>query len=348
MSLAVALLVTALFSIDSIAFMIDSVFYRSERQDATLSFSRSLHPDAARQAARLPGVMRAEPFRITAVRLGSGHRSRRLALSGLPRDGQLAKTLDRRLEPVLPPPHGLMISGRLADLLNVRIGDTVEVVLLEHGHRRVRVTVTDLAQNLVGLTAVMSLPALNALLRDGPRVSGARLLLDEAKLPELYEAVKRTPALATVSLQGVSKAQFRATIEQNIVTMTIVYITLAVTITFGIVYNTARIQLSERARELAGLRVLGFTRAEVSHVLMLELALLVAASQPLGWLLGYALAAAMVAGFATDLFRIPLIVTPATMAQASAVVLVASAFSALLVRRRVDRLDLIAALKSRE
>ncbi|MEZ5650528.1 MAG: FtsX-like permease family protein [Burkholderiaceae bacterium] len=347
-ALSVALLVTALFSIDSITTMIDAIFSRSERQDATLLFGQAQAPRAALLAARLPGVLRAEPFRQSTVRLRLGARSRKLALSGLPRDGLLARTLDRRFEPVAAPETGVMISSRLAGVLGARIGDRLEVVLLEHGHRVAQVTVTDLAQNLVGLTAVMSLDALDDLLRTGPRISGVRLLIDENRLDALYEAVKNTPALAAVSLQGVARAQFRRTIEQNIVTMTIVYITLAVVITFGVVYNTARIQLSERARELASLRVLGFQRSEVARVLMLELGLLIVLAQPLGWAIGYGLAAAMVSAWETDLFRIPLIVTPATLAQASTVVLIAAAASAWLVRRRVDHLDLVRVLKSRD
>lgn len=347
-AVSVALLVTALFSIDSVAFMIDTIFYRSERQDATLTFSRALPARAEFEAARLPGVLSAEGFRATAVRLRHGQRSRRLALTGLPPGGRLARTLDSALHPVDPPESGVMISRRLADVLGVRVGDTLEAELLELDHRLVPVTVTALAQDFAGLSAVMAMDSLARLLRESPRISGVRLEVDEAALPALYAAVKRTPAITGISLQGVARTQFRRTIEQNILTMTIVYVSLAVIITFGIVYNTARIQLSERARELASLRVLGFTRAEVGSVLMIELGLLIGLAQPLGWLLGYGLALAMVESLATDLFRIPLIITPATLAWSSGVVLIASLGSAWLVRRRVDHLDLIRVLKTRE
>ena len=130
--------------------------------------------------------------------------------------------------------------------------------------------------------------------------------------------------------------------------MTTVYVVLAIIITFGVVYNSARIQLSERARELASLRVLGFTRMEVSSVLLIELAVIVALAQPLGWLLGYLFAWSVVRGFESDLFRIPFVVSPSTVASASLVVLTVAALSALIVRRRIDRLDLVRVLKTRE
>jgi putative ABC transport system permease protein len=130
--------------------------------------------------------------------------------------------------------------------------------------------------------------------------------------------------------------------------MITVYVTLSVIIAFGVVYNSARIQLSERARELATLRVLGFTRAEVSQVLLTEIGVIVAVAQPLGWLIGYAFAVAVILGFESDLFRVPLVVSSATLAYASGVVLAAAAVSALIVRRRVDRFDLVQVLKTRE
>ena len=171
---------------------------------------------------------------------------------------------------------------------------------------------------------------------------------DEIALGKLYEKVKETPGISTIALQRISREKFRETIEENITIMTTVYFVLAVIITFGVIYNSARIQLSERARELASLRVFGFTRAEVSSVLLVEMAVIVFAAQPLGWLLGYLFAWSVTTGFSNDLFRIPLVVNTSTFAEASAIVLGAAVISALIVRRRVDHLDLIRVLKTRE
>ena len=156
------------------------------------------------------------------------------------------------------------------------------------------------------------------------------------------------PAVASIGLQSLALEKLRETMAQNILVMTAVFTSLALVIAFGVVYNSARIQLSERARELASLRVLGFTRAEVSWILLSELALLTLLALPLGWLLGYGLAYAMAMGFQTELFRIPLVVERATYAWAAIAVLVAALGSALVVRRRIDRFDLIEVLKTRE
>lgn len=347
-SLAVALLVTALFSFGSIDFMIDTVFFRTERQDATLSFATDRSPRALQAVAAMTGVLRAEGFRATPVILRHGHRERRLVISGVLPHPELARVLDEELIPVEPPPEGLMVSERVAKLLHLRIGDRAEVELLENGRRIAEVPVTSIVQSYVGLAVYMRADALDRLVGEGPRLSGVRVSVDALHLGALYQAVKQTPAVASIALQGISRKRFRETIEENITIMTSFYVTLAVIITFGVVYNSARIQLSERARELASLRVLGFTRAEVSRVLLIELGVIVVLAQPLGWLLGYGFSWSVVRGFESDLFRIPFVVNRATFATASLVVIGVAILSALIVRRRIDRLDLVHVLKTRE
>ena len=347
-SLSVALLITALFSFDSIDYMIDTVFFQAERQDVTLVFAEASSPRALQAVAAMPGVLRAEPFRSTPVILRNGHRERRLAITGVEEHADLSRILDDDLNALDPPVAGLLLSSHVAQLLYLHIGDKAEVELLEKDRRVVAVPVTAIVQNYVGLAVYMHAGALDRLIGDGPRLSGVHASVDPARIDELYAAVKRTPAIASIALQNISRTRFRETIGENITVMTTVYVVLAVIITFGVVYNSARIQLSERARELASLRVLGFTRTEVSSVLLIELAVIVAFAQPLGWLLGYAFSWSVVKGFESDLFRIPFVVDTATYAMASLVVLSVAVLSALIVRARIDRLDLIRVLKTRE
>ncbi len=368
-SLSVALLITALFASDSIDFMIDTIFFKADRQDATLSFSGDRAPSALNDVKKLPGVMRAEPFRTTAATIRNGHLEQRMTIIGVSEEAILSRLLDVELQSVEPPPNGLLLSERVAYKLRLRPGDHTEIELQERNQRIVSVPIaavekdTDpperigsllnlpvigIEQSYVGLTAHMRLEALDRMMLDGRKISGARIAVDSAKLDELYEAVKNTPALGSIALQGISRDRFRETIEQNIITSMTVYIALAVIITFGVIYNSARIQLSERARELASLRVFGFTRAEVSSVLLTEIAVIVLLAQPLGWLLGYGFAWSVIQGFESDLFRIPLIIHSDTFAIATLVVFAAAIVSALIVRRRIDRLDLVRVLKTRE
>jgi putative ABC transport system permease protein len=185
-------------------------------------------------------------------------------------------------------------------------------------------------------------------MREAPAMNSVHLSLDSSRLDLLYAAVKRMPSVGGMALQRVSLANFRQMVALLITTMASIYTGLAAIIAFGVVYNSARISLSERARELASLRVLGFTRGEVLRILLLELAVLSLVAQPLGWVIGYGLAWIMQQKLAGELMRVRLIVEQFTYATASTIVLVAAVLSALVVRQRINRLDLVAVLKTRD
>lgn len=347
-SLSVGLLVTALFSFDSIDYMIDTIFFQTQRQDATLVFSGEVAPNALFSVEKLPGVLQAEGFRTSAVVIRNGHLEKTLVLQSQPANGALTRILDVDEQPISPTSTGLLLSERVAEQMQARPGDILEVELLSQQNRLEHIPVVGVVQGMVGLTAYMGGDALDRTMMIGPRLSGANIRIDASQLDALYDAVKETPGIASIALLGISREKFRDTIEENILVSVMVYVTLAIIITFGVIYNSARIQLSERARELASLRVFGFTRGEVSGVLLTELGIIVFLAQPLGWVLGYGLAYLVAEGFASDLFRIPLVVDHSTYAISSFIVVTAAVFSALLVRRRIDRLDLIRVLKTRE
>jgi putative ABC transport system permease protein len=195
---------------------------------------------------------------------------------------------------------------------------------------------------------MMDAQALARLMREAPAVNSVHLSLDARKLDILYEAIKRLPAISGMALQRESLANFRESVALLITTMASIYTLLAAIIAFGVVYSGARISLSERSRELASLRVLGFTRGEVFRILLFELGFLVIVAQPLGWVLGYDLAWLMRARLAGELMRVRLVVMDSTYVLASVIVLVSALLSALIVRQRVNRLDLVAVLKTRD
>ncbi len=347
-ALAAALLVVSMFAYDSVEYMIDITFFQAERQQATINFIDKRPFRVIEAAAKLPGVMRVEPYRSVPVRLINGSRSRKVALQGKPRERELSRVLDLALRPVVLPEAGLVLNRRLAEVLNLRRGDKVAFELLEGRRGTKQAVVSDIIESYFGLVVIMDLDALNELLDEAPVVSGVHISYDVSRENDLFAAIKSTPAAASIALQRTSLKRFRETLAENINMMTSVYISLSVIVAFGVIYNSARVQLSERGRELASLRVLGFTKGEVSRVLLMELTILVLLAQPLGWVLGYLFGWLTIQGFSSDLYTTPMIIYPATYARASLVVIAASIVSALLVRRRVNTLDLIEVLKTRE
>lgn len=348
LSLSVALLVVSLFAFDSVEAMIDLTFFQAERQHATLNLVETRTARVLEAVRQLPGVLRAEPRRSAAARIRKGHIWRRVSIVGKPGETELSRALDTSHRPIALPDQGIVVNTRMAEVLGLARGDIVDVEVLEGRRQTLRVPVADVIESYFGLTVLMRLEALNALLDEGSVVDGVHLAYDRNAEDALFAAVKRTPAVASIALQRISLQRFRETLAENINMMTSVYIGLAVIVAFGVVYNSARIQLSERGRDLASLRVLGFTNGEVSRVLLTELALLTVVAQPLGWMLGYGFGWLTIQSFSSDLYTTPMVIETATYAKASLVTLAAALASALVVRRRVDRLDLVAVLKTRE
>lgn len=343
-----ALMVFGTFFLDAIDVIMDVQFHVVQRQDVMVNFTEPASARAFYEAGRLPGVVYAEPLRSVPARLRFGHRSRQVGIMGLAAKAQLRRVVDASLQPVELPPEGLVLSAKLAKILDVRRGDTLTVEVLE-GARPVRETVVaDLVEEYMGAAAYMEIGALRRLMREGEALSGVFLRIDTAYLDALYRRLKALPAVAAVNLKWAALRSFQKMMEETVYIMIFFNVLFSGIIAFGVVYNTARISLSERSRELATLRVIGFTRAEISFILLGELAVLTLAAVPLGLGLGYGLAALMVAAFDTELYRIPLIVTTRTFAVAAITVLTAAAVSGLVVRRRLDRLDLVAVLKTKE
>jgi putative ABC transport system permease protein len=345
---AVAILIAGTWWSEAIDYLLEVEFRMRERQDVSVVLAEPASTAVVYDLARLPGVIRVEGDRSARVRFVNGQRAHRGEIVGLPADSTLRLLLDEQLAEVPLPPHGLVFNRTLAERLGVAPGDTVRVEFLQ-GERLARdVPLVALAADLMGLRAFMDRDALARLLGEGDAVSGARLQLDSAQRAAFLQQVKQTPRVAFAIEIGPMIRYFRETSARNILIFTTVLSILAGTIAVGVVYNDARIALAERAWELASLRVLGFTRGEVSGLLLGELAIELAIALPLGWAAGYALSAFIVELIRPETFRIPLVIGPRTYAYASLIVLVAGVASALLVRRKIDQLDLVGVLKTRD
>jgi putative ABC transport system permease protein len=337
-----------MFSLDAIEELLDMQFNVAQRQDYTVAFVEPRSARARHELAHLPGVLAVEPVRMVPARLRAGHRTRQQVITGLDERSRLHRVVDTSLTPIPLPGEGLVLSATLAEVLGVSTGDEIHVELLE-GSRPVKtIKVAATVDEYMGTSVYMEIAALQRFLREGPTMSGAVLLADKGDASELYRRIKATPAIAGVSSKRAAIDNFRDTIAQNLGVMIFFNVLFSGVIAFGVVYNAARISLSERSRELASLRVLGFTRAEISQILLGELAVILLVAVPAGMLLGYALAALVVLAFNTELYRFPLVVFPRTFAFAAAATIVAAAISGFVVRRQLDRLDLVAVLKTRE
>ncbi|MFX0540493.1 ABC transporter permease [Roseovarius sp. S4756] len=327
---------------------IDLTFSVVDRSDVTVSFTDPVSDKTLFEMRRIPGVKRVEGVRNVAAILRHGQRSYRGALTGLPKGPVLNRALNSDMEPVEMPQTGAVLSSVLADILEIEAGDTVTVDVREGRQPVLNIPVSGIAETLLGSPAFMDLGALNRSLREPGRVSGAYLTIDEAYADAIYQTLQDMPTVAGLSLKSQAREAFNTLMNTGAGAIRYVMGAIAFVITFGIVYNAARIAYAERARDLASLRVIGFTKGDVGFVLLAELAVVILVALPVGAILGYYLSFGIAAGFSTDLYQIPATFNPASYGQAMLVVLAAATVSGWMVKRDLDRSDLVAALKTRE
>ncbi|MEL7059652.1 MAG: FtsX-like permease family protein [Acidobacteriota bacterium] len=342
------LLIIGLFFFDAIDEIMRMQFERVERHNVTINFFEPRGSAAAFEVERLPGVIGTEPARDVAVRLRHGHRHRRTALLGLDEDPWLRRVVDTEDRAYRLPAGGLLLSTKMAEVLGVEVGDRVVVEVLEGRRPRREIEVASLVEEYMGTNAYVEIDTLHRLMREAGVQSGAYLLVDPLHQEALYRRLRELPAVAGVKLKSAAIESFRKQMDETMGIFIGFNILFASIITFGVMYNAARVTLSERSRELASLRVLGFTRGEISFILLGELAVVVLLALPLGAVIGHAMAGFIVTMFNTELYRFPLVVSRRSVATAMLVVVGAAVVSSLVVRRRLDHLDLVEVLKTRE
>lgn len=347
-ALATAILVLGRFLFDTFDGLMSIQFERVQRDDVALTFATPVSHSAMFDLLALPGVTTVEPYRMVGVDMSAHGHTKRTAIQAMWADTAMRRIVDAEGRIARLPDDGLLLSRRLADALHVRRGDLVDVKLLEEDRRTISLPVAGLVDDLLGVQAYTTFYHLAAVLNEQGSISGAYLAVDRHDLAKFNTAVKNTPIIAGVAVKQAAIQSFEDNYGENMNISSTWIVAFAVIIAFGVVYNSARIALSERGNELASLRVLGFTNGEITIVLLGEQVVLTLIALPIGMILGYGMSSILPDAFATDMFRMPFVFSIRNLGLAALTIVSVALATGLLVRRRLTRLDLVAVLKSRE
>ena len=348
LALATGLLIIPNTLKSGIADILDNQWDVVQRQDLNLGVAEPSSVRIIHELERLPGVIGVEPARSVAVRLHFQGRNRQIGLRSLEVAAQHSRALDQSGREITPEPGSLILSAKLADVLGARVGDDIIVESLE-GRRPVRpFRLAALAEDFTGITAYLDRSSINRFLGEGDVISGASITIDMTRRAEFLHAIKTIPRISWIAIKETMRTSFRETTARMMGMLTTLYLSMAVIVAFGVIYNNARISLAERSRELATLRVIGMTQREVGAVIVIELGILALIAVPLGLLLGTGFASVIIHSINTETVRVPLVFTSYTYTFAVLVVGLASIVSSLVVLRKLKQLDLIGALKAPE
>lgn len=345
---SLALLVGTQFLFDSIDKIVEQAYYRSQRWSESIGFGEARSIAAVEVVRRLPGVFAVEPVRTVSARIKASGREDRIRIVGVEPDAAFQRPLDAQDRPVPIKGGGLVISEALAARLGLRPGETARIEVIDGGGPTADLPVTGLARDYSGFTAYMDRRALNRLMGEGDVASGAQLLVAADQRPAFYRAIEETPQIIGSSSRDETVAGWRQAMAEAFRVMITFYVGFAAAIAFGVAYNTSRIALSERARDLATLRVLGFGRGECAYILVGELAVLALLATPIGAIGGQALAHGLVLAYSRDEMRLPEVISARSYGLSIVAYLSAVTLAAVLVGRRIWGFDLVTVLKTRE
>jgi len=346
--MAVGVLIISIQWLDAINKIADVYFLQAQHNDISVGFAEARSADAEYSLSQLPGVITTEPMRKVATKIRLGSREERKIIQGVPPVQNLHHVFDVDGHAVDLPPDGLIISTMLGELLDAGPGDILTIEVLEGRRPTRQVPIAGMFETYIGSTAYMDITALNRLMGEGPTINTVHMRTDALYRSELFRELKEMPMISSLNLRDAAVQTFHETMAEALLIFVSFFVVFACTLAFGVAYNAGRITLSERGRELATLRVLGFTRTEISYILLGEIGVLTLIALPLGCAIGYSLALLITDAFKTELFRIPFAILPDTFGISMLIVLGATLASAYVVRRRLEHLDLIAVLKTRE
>lgn len=347
-ALSMGMMVGAQTNNSAVDRMINLQFDVVGRMDVTLYFTEDQNRNVRFDLLHLPGVMQVEEFRSVPAEISSGHVNRLQGITGVIDDPKLSRLVDVNDRNVSVPLSGLILSEELAKSLGVKAGDPVHLEMKLGSRKKVDIKVNRLTSTFLGTPAYIGLSVLNDLMQDGDLISGAHLIVDESRMDDLFRAIKGMPRVLGISVQKSAKESLQNSMDEVMGTMTYINTLFASLIAIGVVYSSARISFYERQREIASLRVMGFTRGEVNAVLLGELGVLTLIALPIGMVIGYGLAIYLAQSISSELFRIPISVTRWALGYASLVIVLASLGSGWVVIRKAASLDLVEALKTKE
>lgn len=347
-AMATGIIMVGNFQFDSVTLMVHTQFARVQQQDVTVAFIDPVNSAALFGLQRQPGIRYVEGRRMVPARLINEQLEWRTGIAGIPEGARLQHVIDANLKSVELPARGLLLTDFLAQKMAVSPGDVVKVEILEGDRRILSVPVAGVTSEFLGVGAYMSLEGLNRALGEGPVINQVVMNVDPRYADRIYNDLRETPKVLGIAIRQAMLDSFYETLAKTFLTFTFFSSLLGGVIAFGVIYNTVRISLAEKGRELASLRVLGYTHNEIAHILLGEMAILLLLGIPMGWLIGNGLAMLLITAMQTELYRVPLIVTSQTLGVSAATVVVSAVASGAIAWWRLKKLDLVAVLKTRE
>ena len=329
-------------------FMIKQQYGNIQNYDIKVKFSKLISIEELNNIKNITHVKELEPVLETGVEISNGWRSKDVGFTALVKEPQMYKVEDKSGNAISLPQNGILISEKLANTLGVKVNDSVNIKFYFPGKEKKEMVVKGIVVQYLGLSTYTSMDNLNSILGEGMIASSAVLKLDNINSEnEVKDKLRDMPEVTSVE----SKTDSLNALLKNMGAMQAsigVYIILAGVLLIAVLYNIATINIFERQRELATLKVLGFNNNEVKKLIFNENYIIVIFGMIIGLPFGKWLGAYLMASSSTDAYTIPYVVEFKTYIIAIILTLLFTAITNLTLMKKIKALDMIEVLKNKE
>ena len=345
-----SIVVLAFGFVDSMDEMVDLQFNRVLKSDYHLTFNRELSLSAIDEIYRLPGVIHAEPVLNVGCTFTILNHSKRGGIMGIVGSGELTSPLNAEGKPIVVPSVGLLMTTRLMEQLKVRVGDYVEVIPVK-GERKVhKLPVVEGINSMIGLAVYADYQWLNRTLGQENVINEVRVLVthDSNGEKRFLQKIKEMPNLETLTDLGEQKSALNKQLNGAMRVSAVIMIVFAAVIFLGAILNGTLIALSERRREMATFRTMGYFDKEVGRLFLRENLLNTLIGSLIGLPLGYLMLVASMKGFVSDAYSFPAALDPLSYIYTMVLAVIFVLISQVVVMRNIQKQNWVEALSLKE
>ncbi len=345
-SMTVGLMISILMMLDSVDYLFEMAFGDALSYDYKVAFTTDVHQDIVNDLSEFEEITYVEPIAEYPFRLKNGWREKNTMIMGIERNSRVYHLSGLNGGRIDVPREGILLTEGLAESLGVKRGDMLTIEALNKPGIERQVTVKGLVEEYMGGSGFMELDVLNGVLQEGSTINNALINLR-------YNSgnfVRDIEGMAYV--QSVREPDDMVKQYNEYMGLMYAYIGVIITLScimgFAIIYNTTTISIMERKRELASLRIMGFTNKKVSELIFNENTAVSVMGLIVGMPLGRFMGVQMLNYVPEDMMSLPLVIFPKTYVLAAVTVALFVILAQMANMRRISRMDLVEVMKSRE
>lgn len=333
---------------DSINFLMDQQYSNIQNYDIKVSFTKYLNLEELSYIRSIPHVVKLEPVVETGVEVSNGWKKKDIGFTALINNPEIYKATDKEGTPLELPDNGILIPEKLSKLLDAGPGDTVQIKSYLPGKEKKDIMVKGVVAQYIGSSVYSSIDSMNYLIGEGRIANSAVMIIDSPDNERaVIDKLKEIPAVGSVQ----SKSDAYNNLMRNMSSMTAfigVMIILAAVLSVAVVYNIATINIFERQRELATLKVLGFKDKEVRSLIFNENYLITLFGAMVGLPFGNWLGNAMMSMYDTDAYSFIFTATNEAYILSAALTAGFTVLANLTLMGKIRNINMVEVLKSNE